>query len=49
MAEHTYAVRSGGRHGYPFRAECTCGWKSKTYQTEFACQIMGDAHVGGDL
>lgn len=46
---HVFAVSTGGRHGYPFRAVCSCGWQSKTYQTEFACQMMGEAHLEGKL
>jgi len=31
--------------GYPFRATCPCGWKSKTYASEQAAGIMAAEHV----
>jgi hypothetical protein len=31
--------------GYPFRATCLCGWKSKTYAATHAAQTMADEHV----
>lgn len=31
--------------GYPFRAVCDCGWKSKCYAATHAAQIMADDHL----
>jgi hypothetical protein len=31
--------------GYPFRATCVCGWKSKTYAANHAAQTMADEHI----
>ncbi|AER26154.1 hypothetical protein SSEA_SKINNY_161 [Mycobacterium phage Skinny] len=31
-------------HGYPFRAECSCGWQSATYAAEHAAEAMGADH-----
>ena len=31
--------------GYPFRSTCVCGWKSKTYVSTDAAQMMADEHV----
>lgn len=36
-------------HGYPFRAECGCGWKSIGYAAAHAAQTMLDAHRKGEL
>jgi hypothetical protein len=32
-------------HGYPFRADCSCGWQSRTYAATHAAKAMGDDHV----
>jgi len=32
-------------NGYPFRATCWCGWKSKHYAAAHAAQIMADEHL----
>jgi hypothetical protein len=31
--------------GYPFRAVCSCGWRSKTYAAIHAAQTVGEDHV----
>ena len=31
--------------GYPFRATCPCGWKSKTYASQQAAGIMAAEHL----
>ena len=42
-----YLSYAGGTHstGYPFRATCWCGWKSKTYASMAAAQIMAEDHL----
>lgn len=32
-------------HGYPFQAQCECGWKSNTYVARHAAQSLGDEHA----
>lgn len=31
--------------GYPFRATCQCGWKSKTYAADHAAKVMAEDHI----
>lgn len=31
--------------GYPFRATCWCGWKSKTYAAIHAAELMAQDHL----
>lgn len=31
-------------HGYPYRAVCSCGWKSAPYVSESAALCMADWH-----
>jgi len=42
-AHATTVARSGG-HGYPYRAECACGWSSKSYAATHAAAQMGAEH-----
>ena len=47
VARQTHATtvaRSGG-HGYPYRAECACGWSSKSYAATHAAAHMGAEHL----
>ena len=32
-------------HGYPYRAECACGWISKSYAAVHAARTMADDHI----
>lgn len=32
-------------HGYPYRAECDCGWISKSYAAVHAARTMADDHI----
>lgn len=45
MAHITTLVRVANNHGYPHRAQCSCGWSSRGYVAPFAAQIMADDHV----
>ena len=45
MSTHTYTITDDGRHGYPYRAQCVCGWQSNTYAAEHAAQAMADDHI----
>lgn len=44
---HTVAVKRDGSHGYPYRAYCSCGWRSRTYVAAHACHAMHTSHVAG--
>jgi hypothetical protein len=41
----TVVIVRGSNHGYPFRAECGCGWQSRGYAAAHAAQIMADDHA----
>lgn len=46
MPQHGTQVEYVSYHGgYPFRATCWCGWKSKCYAATHAAQIMADEHL----
>jgi hypothetical protein len=32
-------------HGYPYRAQCSCGWASNTYVARHAAESMADGHL----
>lgn len=42
---HPYTVKKIGGHGYPYRAQCPCGWQSTTYAAAHAAHSMGEDHV----
>jgi hypothetical protein len=42
---HATAVRTDGGHGYPYRAHCTCGWRTWGYVAAHAAHGMADAHI----
>ena len=44
-SSHATAVRTDGGHGYPYRAHCSCGWRSRGYVAAHAAHGMADAHV----
>lgn len=44
--DHQTKVEYVSYHGgYPFRATCICGWRSKTYAATHAAQTMAEEHV----
>jgi hypothetical protein len=45
----TVGATAGLNHGYPYRAVCSCGWRSNTYAAEHAAQTMGDDHLDAEL
>ncbi len=45
-AGHTVTVADHRHdHGYPYRAECECGWISKSYAAVHAARTMADEHI----
>jgi len=43
---HGTAIEYVSYHGgYPYRAVCACGWKSKCYAATHAAQTMADDHL----
>ena len=48
MSEVTHSVEVAwvpNNHGYPYRATCSCGWRSNTYAATHAAQSMAEDHV----
>jgi hypothetical protein len=45
-AGHTVTVADHRHnHGYPYRAQCDCGWISKSYAAVHAARTMADDHI----
>jgi hypothetical protein len=44
-AGHSVTFSYAGAHGYPYRAECACGWISKSYAAVHAARTMADEHI----
>lgn len=44
-SSHATAVRTDGGHGYPYRAHCSCEWRTWGYVAAHAAHGMADAHV----
>lgn len=42
-------ARTGAGNGYPHRAECVCGWRSRGYAATHAAADMGRAHMAGEV
>ena len=38
-------VTGQGTNGYPYRAVCTCGWRSWSYASRYAATLMGQDHA----
>ncbi len=46
---HAVVVRrTDNHHGYPFRAECACGFRSQSYAAAHAAQPFADNHNRGE-
>lgn len=45
VAHGTQVEYRSYHYGYPFRATCWCGWKSKHYADTHAAQMVADAHM----
>ena len=41
---HNTHITADGRHGYPYRAHCACGWQSNTYASPHAADNMATGH-----
>lgn len=45
MHEITLTETRVNNYGYPYRAECTCGWQSAPHTNKHAAKAMGDLHL----
>jgi hypothetical protein len=44
MCDHLIRIINTRRGRYPWRARCSCGWRSWGYSTESAAELAADDH-----
>jgi hypothetical protein len=48
MHDAVVVRRTDNHHGYPYRAECRCGYRSQSYAAPHAAQPFADEHNQGE-